>query len=283
MVFPAELRARRIVEGKPCDARKGNAGLKPMKRGYGKMGRKITYLVAVLTLGLHSFVGATNCYNGRQERVGTTWGCKAQITTYLNPDLHEAQGGVFSCAWVMVYTADQGCYAQVGYCKHKDYTGGKTWIFAYVTDKNGSGDWLWGNHVEPGSGGHYYECIQDANPMTGTKKWTFKYDGTAFANSGDLDTDWTGTIVAYMGETAGTFPNSYCQLVGYYNAGPPKVDQKVKFDNFRWLEPGNPPTWQQVTVNFWDNAIGYVNDREGDWGQEKSQANGYFKIWDTTP
>jgi hypothetical protein len=54
------------------------------------------------------------------------------------------------------------------------------------------------------------------------------------------------------------------------------VNNKVKFTNFRYL-PAGCPTWTTV----WPSIP--RNDRPLDWGQEVSQPNGYFKIWDTTP
>ncbi|MCK4323571.1 MAG: hypothetical protein KAW89_03505 [Armatimonadetes bacterium] len=217
---------------------------------------RMMLMVALFALGLHSFASADNLFDGRYKSIGSTIrGVKSSITTSPEPDLHE---GEFSCAWCMASKHNPTRYAQAGYMMKATEANMKK--FAEWVDT--SGNWHRTLTGTPGSGDHTWECIQDGT----TKVWTFKYGGTEFANSSGYNTNWDGCIVEFFGEVV---PDGTVQMVG-------DSTHKVKFTTFRYL-PAGCTTWTTV----WPSS--YRNDRPLDWGQDVSQANGYFKIWDTTP
>ena len=219
---------------------------------------RIVLLVAALTLGLQSFVSADNFFDGRYKNIGdTVRGVSSSISTAPEPNLH---GGYASSVWCLVHNSADTRYAQAGYAKWADEE--TMLVFAQWIDEEGPPP-----HTvtagAPGSDSHTYTCIQ--NGATGN--WTFFYEAVPFAVA--FNTAWAGSVIEFFGEVS---PDKGVQMMGDAN---PEID-KLKFTYFRYL-PAECGGWTTV----WPST--YENDGWPDWGQDVSQANGYFKIWDTTP
>lgn len=221
--------------------------------------RRLPTLLSVCLIALCCSVAqGANYFDGRGHDAGrVVRGSRASITTAPIPDLH---GGDVSCAWVMVCTDDRTLWAQAGYILEEGT--GALRKFAQFKDVNGRVVWRRTTQT-PASGDHTYECLQDG----ATGVWIFKYDDAQFATSSGYDTRWAGSVVPFCGEVV---PDTSVQMVG-------DSSHKVKFITFRQYNPGCPGGWQTI----WPEE--YHNDSPAQWGQDVSQAGGYFKIWDTTP
>jgi hypothetical protein len=223
------------------------------------MSRALTVsLVVCLLAGCSTLPALANLFDGRwQDAMPVVLGVRARILTGGLPNLH---GGAASCVWAMVCDDDYWRYAQAGYARWSGETTLKR--FAQWTDVNGVPDEKRGAAPR---GMPTYECIQDAT----TGKWTFSYNGTEFADSGDDDCRWAGGVLVFCGEVTG----AAVQMMG-------ESDHKVVFSGFeRYVSTCGGDLWQ----NMWPGGDPPINDRPLDWGQDVSQANGWFKIWDTTP
>jgi hypothetical protein len=165
----------------------------------------------------------------------------------------------------MVSRRDPLRWAQTGY----DYRNPRddAWLFAWWTDVNGADHYRWDGD-KPGSDTHWYECLQNAT----TGKWSFKYDGTEWAASGNENTAWLGDRVDFMGEVRET---NLVQMPG-------DEEDKVKFSYFRWYIVAasgcvGGGKWLTIWPDVWHE------DGPNDWGIYFNQSQGYFKIWDMNP
>jgi len=184
-------------------------------------------------------------------------GVRAYITTAPVPDLH---GGDFSCAWPMLCYDNGTRWAQCGYtCDSPDPD--VLHCFAQWTDNNGNVNEP-PHYFSPGSGDHRYTVLWDR----ATGHWSFQYDDSEFENSGAA-TNWYGQQIQFFGEVV---PNTSVQMMG-------DVNNKVKFSGMQQYVAPCLQGW----MTKWPYIYG--NDAPGQWGQDVSEASGYFKIWDSTP